>query len=319
MVTTSARISDPAQNEARCAAGYAPYPLGVRPDKYALVDEYLDGEIGQLHILRSRAVGRDVTVFIHGLNGSWRSWMPMLQALAARGTDVGDVMIVDFSKVRLPRSVAEMTALKDWLLDVIGQRGWGGADLVGHSTGGSLAAFAATSTHSRVSIKSLRLVSGLYVRLFDEARTSILRTDRTNATSRTLAKLKVAASLGPMTEFAMKRLASYPRILRSVGGGLYADPDQLPEDVMASLAVSFDSRALRDTLAIGRIYFPSDIYPEIRVPVRLAIGELDPLIEVADAEIAARLIPQLEWRAIAGAGHFAHVERPDATVAYLWS
>lgn len=297
--------------------GYAPFEVGERPKAYDLHEAHFPTPAGSVRLVRTQVTASRVTLFVHGLNGSWRSWMPTLRALHELGHAVGDVAVVDFTHLRLPRRVTDMDQVSTHLSRYLVSEGWTSVDLVGHSTGGSLAAYMATAAPT-CKVLSLRLISGLYVQLFEEARRPLLRTDRQDTTSRTLAKLKIAGRLGPVVQPGMRLLSHRPGAVRSVGGGLYAHPDQLPPTVLQALARSFDARALRDTLAIGRRYFPREIYPAIHVPTRLAFGERDPLTGEADACVAHQLIPHLDWHRIPNAGHFAHIEQPVATAAHLW-
>ena len=57
--------------------------------------------------------------------------------------------------------------------------------------------------------------------------------------------------------------------------------------------------------------------PTIDVPVLVLVGDEDRLTPPADAEAMAAALPNARLTRIAGAGHLAPLERPDAVAAEL--
>lgn len=294
---------------------YAPFDL-LPLSSFGLRQQEVPVPGGSVLLLRTPATAARATVFLHGLNGSWRSWMPLLKAVDERSLALGDVVVVDMSRSRVPSSLIELQSLSGLLLGHLLAQGWEELDLVGHSTGGSLAGYMAAADTAGT-IRSLRLISGLYVSLFDAARQPILKTDREAAASRGLARLRVAGALGPIGEVAIRRL-KHSRIVRQAVGAMFAFPELLPPSVLDATADNYNAQALRDTVSMGRRYFPESIYPWIKAPTWLLFGAEDPLTTVADAETAKALLPQLVWRVVPETGHYAHIERPFTAVDFLW-
>ena len=59
--------------------------------------------------------------------------------------------------------------------------------------------------------------------------------------------------------------------------------------------------------------------PEIRCPVLLLAGELDPMVTIADAEELAAALPsdRLRFERFQDAGHMLAIEQPDAVLALI--
>ena len=57
--------------------------------------------------------------------------------------------------------------------------------------------------------------------------------------------------------------------------------------------------------------------PTIDVPVLVLVGEEDRLTPPADAEAMVAALPNARFSRIAGAGHLAPLERPDAVAGLL--
>lgn len=87
------------------------------------------------------------TLFLHGNLASNRWWMPTVEHLQAQGKDkAGSVICVEFrgcGQSQAPKSEADVTmkAFAQDFIDLVRSQNWGKINLVGHSTGGLIAAY----------------------------------------------------------------------------------------------------------------------------------------------------------------------------------
>lgn len=302
-------------------ASYCPFDLGDRPEEYGLEPRIFRYRRAHGLVLGTSDSdrGRDPVLFLHGMNGSWRSWTPLLRAgRAQEGILAGaPYALFDMRSLPPPRTLHALEDLADALatqFEQLGRR----VHLVGHSTGGSLALYLAASHPEAV--RSVRVVSGSFCKLFDEVpRTHAFKRASSQETplELMLRRAKLAAQLGPVTK-SMLYLAWRTGEIQKVVGGLYAEPGLLPPRVRHSLFANYSARTVRAMFALGGMYDYRSIYPRVAVPVVACIGEKDPFFAMpGDCQRAHDLFRNVRWRTVTGAGHFPHIERPAEVAAWL--
>lgn len=297
---------------------YWPFAVPTSPAELGLRETGLETRRGCVGFFATPRTGHHVHLFVHGMGGRWTTWGPLLRAIP-ESADVRDIALLDFTGVALPRTVADLEAFSLDISRQLSAMGWRSVTLVGHSTGGSFAATFAAGHAGDLAVSSVKVVSGLYVKLFEAARTPLWRTDRESRIEKTLAKLKLVSAIGPAGRTLLLPLARRPDVGRRFVGSQYAHPDLVPFEEFASRLGTFDYQALRDTLAMGRAYRPLETYARVPVPVRQVIGAADPLIDAGDVAAAASVIKDFACTVVDGAGHFSHLERPFATARFLFA
>jgi pimeloyl-ACP methyl ester carboxylesterase len=227
--------------------------------------------------------------FLAGYGGLPR-WMPFLDRLAASRT------VVVPSLPGFPggeRGHAVLDSHLDWVLaarDLIERAGLAGADLIGSSVGGSFAAEIAAIWPDKVSRLALIAPFGL----FDEK------------------------------EPATDPWAQKPD---DVAGLMTHNPDhwrKLKEMPAGANSTEWPIEQTRAAEAAARIFWPlgntrlARRLPLIAAPTLILWGEHDRLIPKSYADRFARAIKgRSEVKIIAGAGHLAELDAPDAVAAAI--
>lgn len=295
---------------------YAPFPLDVGSVPPVTAHQ-LRWKHEALQLLKSGPTGdQRLTIFLHGMNGNWRSWIPLLRVGLTLDVSLGEVWLFDFTGARLPTTMLELDDLCEVIEAPLATGHFSEVRLIGHSTGGSLAAHMAARQKIR-HLNSLTVLDGLFVELFVAA-ASRTRKQSNSASDRALRKLKVASSMGIFGEILLRRLSNVDAVRRAAGS-LYAHANLLPRSVLDNTIDSFRATTLRDTLALGRRYEFERVYSNIAVPTRLILGDADPIMTVDDARIAEQLMPDLIWQVVEDCGHYPHIERPLETARLIWS
>ncbi len=221
--------------------------------------------------------------FLGGLRGLPR-WLPMLDRLAQHHH------VIAPSLPGFPGATGhrELDTHVDWLaatLDVLEQSGLEGADLIGASVGGTLAAEIAAMSKATVS----RLVLIAPFGLFDEAEpTADIWAQRS-------AEIPALISADP------ERLAAF-----------LAKPDDEDPTEWQILLNRADESAARLLWPTGDVGIHKRLH-RIRVPTLILTGAQDRVIPASYAKrFAAGVSGWAEVRSIEGAGHMAEVDQPDA-------
>ncbi len=231
-------------------------------------------------------------VLLHGFTNSGASWAPVISGLRERyralAPDIrGHASAGNARPVTLEAVIEDVAALTD-----------GPFALAGYSQGGRIALHVALAHPERVSRLVLIGASpGL--------------ADADERERRRLADARLAAEIeGQTIEAFAVRWARTP-VLADLPAALVAGAhaDRLrstPEGLAAALR------------GLGTGSLPSlwERLGELRMPVRLIVGERDAKFTALAHEMARR-IPQSHVTVVPDAGHAVHLERPDAVVEEL--
>jgi pimeloyl-ACP methyl ester carboxylesterase len=250
--------------------------------------------LGEPHRVWEKGEGEPLG-FLAGLGGL-AEWTPFLDRLAQRRRVIVP-SLPGFPGA--PATHKQLDGIADWVtatLDLLEACGLDGAELVGHSLGGMLAAEVAA--FSRASVKRLVLLAPLG--LFDE------KQPVADVWARRPEEVAPLFSTKP-AEFAAARLAP-------PNGGT---PEQLIEfQVIQARAQEAAARLLWPIPDLGlakRLH-------RITCPVRLVWGTEDRIVPFAYAKaFEAALRGPTEIRGIAGAGHALDVDAPERTAEEISS
>lgn len=261
-----------------------------------------------------RSSGADpvATVLLHGAAGTWTTWLPLLAACDRAGAPLRDLVIPDLpgwgaspgpapSPAALARAVAEVAR-------AAGYRRW---TVVGHSLGGIVALELAARHRAETLAVGLVSPSGAGVR---DAVLRPLRGGRRLAPfAGMLLAMRLLRGLGRGAPPLLRALRA-TGVLRLLAAPLFHSPvDRSVTDALADEIRPASFVAVAE--AVPRVDTAS--WRRIRVPVRSIRGLRDVFARADDDAVLAELVPDLVTTVLPDAGHFAHVERPAATLAAL--
>lgn len=266
--------------------------------------------------LAVREAGRGpVVVLIHGWGGSARTWGPFADALRADGRRTVAVDLPGWGATPAPRGFPHTaTSYAAALAPLL--RAHGPVDVIAHSMGAQAALWAAAGLDGAV--RRLVLLAPPAVPL-----------GRPPIPPRTLAELVsvplAGVTAGQAAIAVMRRRASDPRARY---GALLADPSVLDHPqapALLSAAVSaFATPPARSMARALRATAREDLRPlahRVAAPTLVVTGALDRVVDPAEGEELAGLLPAGRHMRLAGAGHLVHLERfaevADAALAHL--
>jgi len=248
----------------------------------------------QTTLTRHRGGDGPPLVLLHGLGLTWRSWLPVLDALQAHH-DVVALDLPGFGDSPPLREAPTPGALADAVareLDVLGLER---PVVVGNSLGGWVALeLARRGRAQRVVAIAPAGLETPPERALVIAMNELMR-----------ARAKVLAPLG--------RLVTAPRPVRALlFGGLRARPGRVPSREGAIELRAFGrSPGFQRTLRHTELRAVADRLEEIRVPVRVVFGTADLLLGRFTAPRFAALLPDADLVAIPRAGHVPMADDPD--------
>jgi len=250
-------------------------------------------------------------LLIHGLNGFKEGWGPLPGALARAGRRVVAVDLPGFGaspplrgRSIGPESLAAAVApLVAELAPV---------SLVGHSLGTQVAMLLALQQPDRV--PTMALISPWVVP----------RAPR--FPPRGLTDLLLLPGVGRvLARLAIRRIRRNPERRRAAFLSQVADVagiDGHPElanllEVAADRLLSADLRTMADWAARGVADDIRPLAPRLEAATLVVVGSADQLTPAADAEWLTSALPHGGLMRVTGAGHFPHLERPDAVLPAL--
>lgn len=221
-------------------------------------------------------------MFLHAHLGLWRS-EPFIDALAAR-FDVIAPSHPGFGASQVSPSITTVDDLGYFYLDLIEQLGLEKLTVVGASLGGWIALSMAIKDCSRIASLVLLNPVGLHFgRPDEESVVDIFSLDETAFSTRGFAN-------------------------PALGCKDYASMDD------GELLISSRNREAAARYAWSPCFYDPKLagwLPRIKRPVHLLWGAEDRLTAPGYGLQIAKAMPHADFREIAGAGHFPHIERPD--------
>jgi pimeloyl-ACP methyl ester carboxylesterase len=217
------------------------------------------------------------TIFIHGAGFSGECFSHQLAAFA-------DAIAPDLPGRSTPGEPDSIAAFADFIAEHIEREGLREVALCGHSMGGAVALELVLRRHPAVRAAVL-LDSG--------------------------ARLRVAPAI-------FERLrADFEDGARFVAGFFFADPTpERMEWAVDAMLRTGQSQTLRDFEACDG-FDALERLGEIGVPLLALTGEHDKMTPPKYAQSLTDRVPGAQTRILAGAGHFAMVERPEETSAQI--
>jgi len=291
---------------------YCPYGIVRDPAAFGARAIEHDSYFGMQHAVLGDRDG-PLTIFVHGMGGTWSSWTPLLQTAAAEGVTLDRFLLVDlpgFGKSENLRGALELSAIADMLLAVTESITSEPVALVGQSIGGFFVLAMAAMHPDKV--RSVTSLAGSFQQLMTYARHPSL-----------LLRQHPVTVAGTAVSAALSRLGSpgarARRFLRRMGmpdlfAQVTAHPEQLDPSVTAALSSGFSFPNFARTLAAGRSYADNDFWPRIQCPVDLLWGEHDSLVPPSEAALMRELLPSAGATVVADAAHIMHIERPYAVL-----
>jgi pimeloyl-ACP methyl ester carboxylesterase len=247
-------------------------------------------------------------VLLHGIGRDHGDWDAVLPALAERYTVIAPDLL-GHGKSAKPRGDYSLGAYASGIRDLVVMLGHERATFVGHSLGGGVAMQLGYQFPERCERLVLVDSGGL---------------------GREVHGLLRAATL-PAAEFVLPLLVStgllntgrsVGRFLDRLGLRLNTDLEQMARghaslsDPEARAAFIHTLRAIVEPGG-QRVDARDRLYLAQYVPFMLIWGERDPIIPVAHAYEAHRLVPNSRLEVFPGAGHFPHVDDPQRFVRVL--
>lgn len=270
--------------------------------------------VGGLQPERRRGTAGSV-LLLHGIGNSGAIWGPVLPTLAEMASSYGfgpvvapTVSPVLLSPDRDDRTDA-VTLLVEFLADVAPPP-W---RIVGHSMGGVLTGLILRSRPDviRQAVLLNSPLPGVTRRLRDG--------DTLDRAGRAVLMLK---ALAQVSAFGRPRLPGFLRgpelrIVRNALRGFVYDTGAIDPDVIGRAILSSRTTDGVDFLRLSRHLPDWESEPCTSRPVTIVLGHDDPLVPLRDHDAVQTRYPDATVHVLPECGHFAHIERPEATLAAI--
>ncbi|TIH35140.1 alpha/beta fold hydrolase [Subtercola vilae] len=262
------------------------------------------------------ALPRTALVLLHGAAGSWSTFTPLLQAARRAGLDLGDLVIPDlpgWGDTALPADPNQRTieAISSSVAEVTRALGYDSWVLLGHSLGGFVALDLAA--HEPRATEKVLLVSATTFSVIESVRHPIRRFRGLPAYIGMLFVMRTLAALG-RSGTRLVNATGDTRLFRLVMSPLFAHPHSVDATVMQALAEEARPRSFAEASARAGQYDAARVWAGIRCPVLALHGSADVFVADSDDALLDAVIPDFTAHTVEGAGHFGHIERPDAVL-----
>ncbi len=299
---------------------YCPFDLVSDPSHFGLVSKTAKTSMGEVHFVCSpMQTSETVTLFLHGVGGSWVSWTPILQAAKAAGVPLGDIFLIDlpgFGSSNRDVGQLEIDQVGDLVVDLAHDEGWQKIVVVGHSMGGFLALNMAS--RRMPSLAAIDIISGAYFTIIDTVRNPFAAFQNDRAAAVAYLGLRGLSSIGPIGPWLARlawRLNLMPLALRST----VAHPRQLRPKILFGMSRSVNPSSFLLAAKNGIKYDAENKWKFITIPIKAIFGCEDNLVPPNDARRLQAVNEGAETMVLPEAGHFSHVEQPLAVVDFFFA
>lgn len=245
-----------------------------------------------------------VALLVHGTGASLHSWRSIAPLLAGRFTVVSfDLPGHGFTEQPKARRLS-LPFMADSVAGLVDQLGIRPSLLVGHSAGAAI--LIEGCVHHGLSGEGLISINGA-LRPFRGAAGYLYPP---------LAKLMF---LNPLTAHIIARSATDRERVERLIHGTGSRIDALGLDLYARLLTSpVHVAAALGMVAHWNLAGLDRALPRLELPLLLVTGQHDRAVPPADADYAHRLAPRARVSEVAGVGHLAHEEAPDAVCELIF-
>ncbi|WP_314505877.1 alpha/beta hydrolase [uncultured Microbacterium sp.] len=295
-----------------------PHPLPLRTDGATLGLRRLvvPTSVGEVvvHAGRERSLGETrgpATILLHGAAGSWTTWTPLVAASDLSPAPLTDVIAIDLpgwghsvdgDRVRTVGDVSDAVAQ---VARALGYSSW---RVVGHSLGGFIALDVAA--RHRDATLGVTLVSATGTGVIDAVRRPLRGGIALPWFAGMLLALRILAAFG-QAGTALVRVLDRLGWLPALSSPLFSGP--VHPSVIAALAGEVRPGAFARAARLAAEY-EVRTWTGIACPVRSVRGVRDVFAGETDAAALVALVPDFAEVRLRDAGHFAHIERPDAVL-----
>ncbi|WP_290807649.1 alpha/beta hydrolase [Herbiconiux sp.] len=299
------------------ADGYAPFDLVPDPARFGLDTTRVATALGDVVVRSSlRRTGTAALIMLHGAAGSWTTWTPLLAAAELRGRPLTDMVAIDlpgwgdspFPESGRDRGVDAYARAVAEVARVLGYAEW---SVVGHSLGGFIALHLA-AIEPRAT-RGVVLVSATTFSVMRAAAHPVAGVRRMPAFVGLLAVMRAFAP-GRGAASAVLRGLREIGLLRRVMAPLFARPSRVPAGVLSALADEIRPRSFCAASEEAARYRPEQHWGRIRCRVTSLRGAHDVFVRPSDDDGLRALVTHTDLQALDTAGHFAHIEVPDAVL-----
>ncbi|MFJ6653897.1 alpha/beta fold hydrolase [Microbacterium sp. NPDC091313] len=272
------------------------------------------GPAGRTVVRVGRRSGEVATVLLHGAAGTWTTWTPLLATAARRGAPLEDAVVPDLPGWGESTGASEhLDVLADRVAEAVRALGYERWRIIGHSLGGALALEIAARHPDETLSVGLVSPSGAAVQAV--AQHPVRSAPRLPWFAGMILAMRLLRALGA---FASPLLRALRRsgLLRRLARPLFAEPERVHRSVTDALADEIRPTAFLAAVAAARGLDPA-VWRSIRCPVHAVRGAHDVFVGRGDLVALRAHVPQTGESVLARAGHFAHVEDPEAVLAAL--
>ncbi|HEX5856798.1 MAG TPA: alpha/beta hydrolase [Microbacterium sp.] len=288
-------------------------PLSTDASRFGLRRLVVPTRIGDVVVHARAGTDGPPTILLHGAAGSWTTWTPLLTAstLQSREAVLADVIALDLPGWGESGDAARVNSveeLSDAVVEVARALGHTEWRIVGHSLGGLLA-LATAARHSGPTL-GVTLVSASGAGVVDAARRPVrggLRLPGFAGMLLAMRALAVLGDAGPIVVRLLGRLVGMPVLTSPLFAG------RVHPSVIAAFADEVRPAAFARAARLAAGY-DLGTWQDIACPVRSVRGARDVFAGAMDAAAFAGLIADFREVTLPDAGHFAHIERPDAVL-----